>query len=84
VQERGLYFIGEWDERYVPQIAFSDPGEDEALGSLLVAPVGEGLYVYTGISFFRQFPAGVAGGYRLFANLISLDRERWDAWSEGR
>lgn len=84
VQERGLYFLSEYDERYVPQIAFSDPGEDEALGSLLVAPVGEGLYVYTGISFFRQFPAGVAGGYRLFANLIALDRERWDAWTEGR
>jgi LmbE family N-acetylglucosaminyl deacetylase len=80
VQERGLYFLSEWDERFVPQIAFTDPGEDEALGSLLVAPVGEGLYVYTGISFFRQFPAGVSGAYRLFANLISLDRAGWDAW----
>lgn len=79
VQERGLYFIAEWDERYVPQLAFTDPGEDEALGSLLVAPVGQGLYLYTGISFFRQFPAGVPGAYRLFANLISLTRERWDS-----
>lgn len=80
VQERGLYFLSEWDEHFVPQIAFTDPGEDEALGSLLVAPVGDGLYVYTGISFFRQFPAGVSGAYRLFANLISLDRAGWDAW----
>jgi LmbE family N-acetylglucosaminyl deacetylase len=84
VQERGLYFLSEWDSAWVPQLGFTDPGEDESLGSLVVAPVGEGLYVYTGISFFRQFPAGVAGGYRLFANLVSLDRTRWDAWQQGR
>lgn len=83
VQERGLYFLSEWDERFRPQIAFTDPGEEPALGSLLVAPVGEGVYVYTGISFFRQFPAGVAGAYRLFANLVSLDGERWRAHLAG-
>jgi hypothetical protein len=77
VQERGLYFLSEWDERFRPQLAFTDPGEAPALGSLVVAPVGEGVYVYTGISFFRQFPAGVMGAYRLFANLVSLDGERW-------
>ncbi len=82
VQERGLYFLSEWDDRYRPQLAFTDPGEAPALGSLLVAPVGEGVYVYTGISFFRQFPAGVAGAYRLFANLVSLDGERWRAHLE--
>jgi hypothetical protein len=82
VQERGLYFLSEWDERFRPQLAFTDPGEQPALGSLLVAPVGEGVYVYTGISFFRQFPAGVAGAYRLFANLVSLDGERWRAHLE--
>ena len=84
VQERGLYFLSEWDSAWVPQLGFTDPGEDESLGALVVAPVGEGLYVYTGISFFRQFPAGVAGGYRLFANLVSLDRTRWDAWQQKR
>jgi LmbE family N-acetylglucosaminyl deacetylase len=82
VQERGLYYLGEWDDRYVPQIRFRDPGEDWEEGALVVAPYGAGLYVYTGISFFRQFPAGVAGAYRLFANLVSLDRASWDAWAD--
>ena len=72
VQERGLYYLSEWDAPFEPVIAFRDPGEEWAEGSILVAPVGEGVYVYTGISFFRQFPAGVAGAYRLFANLVSL------------
>jgi len=82
VQERGLYYLGEWDDAYVPQIRFRDPGEDWKEGALVVAPFGEGLWVYTGISFFRQFPAGVPGAYRLFANLVSLDRETWDAWAD--
>lgn len=72
VQERGLYFLTEWESPFEPVIAFTDPGEDPQNGSIVIAPVGEGLYVYTGISFFRQFPAGVAGAYRLFANLVSL------------
>jgi LmbE family N-acetylglucosaminyl deacetylase len=75
VQERGLYFLDDWDDPFEPVLAFTDPGEEPALGSLLVAPVGEGRYVYTGISFFRQFPAGVPGAHRLFANLISLGAE---------
>ena len=77
VQERGLYFLGEWDERYTPVMEMADPGEDPKRGALLVAPVGDGLYVYTGLAFFRQFPAGVAGAYRLFANLVSLRAEGW-------
>jgi LmbE family N-acetylglucosaminyl deacetylase len=75
VQERGLYFLDEWDERFQPVLSFTDPGEEPARGSLLVASVGDGLYVYTGISFFRQFPAGVPGAHRLFANLVSLGAE---------
>ncbi|HSM06780.1 MAG TPA: hypothetical protein VK858_19295, partial [Longimicrobiales bacterium] len=72
VQERGLYFLADWDDRFEPVLSFTDPGEEPALGGLVVAPVGDGLYVYTGISFFRQFPAGVPGAHRLFANLVSL------------
>lgn len=72
VQERGLYFLGEWDRRYEPLLAMADPGEDPKRGALLVAPLGEGTYVYTGLAFFRQLPAGVAGAYRLFANLLAL------------
>lgn len=80
VQERGLYFLGEWDEAYIPQIRFRDPGEEWKEGAIVGAAYGEGLWVYTGISFFRQWAAGVPGAYRLFANLVSLDRASWDAW----
>jgi hypothetical protein len=70
VQERGLYFAGEWDEHYVPLIAWNDPGEDPQQGGLLVAGYGEGSFFYTGISFFRQLPAGVPGAYKLLVNMI--------------
>jgi hypothetical protein len=72
VQERGLYFAGTWDDTYLPLLALADPGGDEQHGGLLVAPLGRGTYVYTGLAFFRQLPAGVPGAYRLFANLLAL------------
>jgi hypothetical protein len=72
VQERGLYFLSEWDSRYTPLLAMADPGEEPKTGGLMVAEVGDGVYVYTGLAFFRQFPEGVPGAYRLFANLLSL------------
>ena len=50
----------------------NDPGSEALDGSLLVGQYGEGYYVYTGLSFFRELPAGVSGAYRLFANLLSL------------
>ncbi len=71
VQERGLYFCGSLDEHYAPLIAWNDPGEQPLNGGLITCDYGKGRYVYTGISFFRQLPAGVPGAYRLFANLIS-------------
>jgi LmbE family N-acetylglucosaminyl deacetylase len=75
VQERGLDFASEWDAAHlVPLIACSDPGEAPLKGGLLVAHYGRGYIVYTGLSFFRQLPAGVPGAYRLFANLVSLGR----------
>jgi hypothetical protein len=72
VQERGLYFARTWDPAYVPLLAMADPGGPELQGALLVAPLGKGHYVYTGLAFFRQIPAGVPGAYRLFANLLAL------------
>ena len=42
-----------------------------------MVPVGDRLYVYTGLVFFRQFPAGVPGAYRLFSNLVSIKSEEW-------
>jgi LmbE family N-acetylglucosaminyl deacetylase len=74
VQERGLYFADTWDDRYSPLLEMADPGEPPLRGSLLVAPVGEGFYVYTGLALFRQIPEGVPGAYRLLANLVSLGK----------
>ncbi|GAA0870923.1 PIG-L family deacetylase [Gangjinia marincola] len=74
VQERGLYFPNEWDDAYTPILGWNDQGESLKKGSLLIAPYGKGNYIYTGISFFRQFPAGVSGAYRLFANMLSLGK----------
>ncbi|MGB3564536.1 MAG: hypothetical protein WBC09_15920, partial [Thermoanaerobaculia bacterium] len=72
VQERGLYFAHTWDEAYTPLLVLQDPDQPEQQGGLLVATLGEGTYVYTGLSFFRELPAGVAGAYRLLANLLAL------------
>ncbi len=71
VQERGLYFAHTWDPAYHPLLETGDNGE-KLDGGLLVARLGRGLYVYTGLSFFRQLPANVPGAYRLFANLLAL------------
>lgn len=72
VQERGLYFPSEWDTKMEALLSCNDANELAKNGSLLVAPYGKGYYVYTGLAFFRQLPAGVPGAYRLFTNLISL------------
>lgn len=72
VQERGLYFPSEWDPAFQAPLSTNDPGEKPSDGSLLIAKYGKGHYVYTGLSFFRELPAGVPGAFRLFANLISL------------
>ena len=75
VQERGLYFAHDWDPAYTPLVEMHDPGEPPLQGGLLQAALGKGTYVYTGLSFFRQLPAGVPGAYRLFANLLALGRK---------
>lgn len=74
VQERGLYFAQTWDPAYQTPLVMNDPGESPEKGSLLILPYKKGYFVYTGLSFFRQLPAGVPGAYRLFANLLSLGR----------
>ena len=75
VQERGLYFAHDWDSSYTAVLETHDPGDAPLSGGLLVAMVGKGTYVYTGLSFFRQLPAGVPGAYRLFANLLALGKK---------
>ncbi len=71
VQERGLYFAGEVDPAYTALIAWNDPGEKPLDGALIACDSGKGRFVYTGLSLFRQLPAGVPGAYRLLANLLA-------------
>jgi len=74
VQERGLYFVTDVDQKYSTLLSMHDDGEGEKTGSLIIADYGKGRFVYTGLSFFRQLPAGVPGAYRLFVNLISVKK----------
>ncbi|NND07062.1 MAG: PIG-L family deacetylase [Saprospiraceae bacterium] len=74
VQERGLYFANEWDEKFTPIFSSNDPGESPKEGGMLVAQHGKGWYVYSGYSWFRELPAGVPGAYRIFANMLSLGK----------
>ena len=73
VQERGLYFPGEWDPQYQTILATNDPGEPQKPGGMLYTKYGKGVYIYSAYSWFRQLPAGVPGAYRLFINLISAN-----------
>lgn len=74
VQERGLYFPDQWDAQYETLFSMSDTGEDPLEGSVLYAPYGKGHYIYTGLAFFRQLPAGNVGAFRLFMNMISAGK----------
>ncbi|MFS4468441.1 PIG-L family deacetylase [Maribacter sp. 2210JD10-5] len=75
VQERGLYFPKKWDKSFTPILEMKDDGENAKKGSLLIAPYGKGNYIYTGLSFFRELPAGVPGAYKLFSNMLSVGKE---------
>lgn len=76
VQERGLYYWTQFDSKYTPLLAMNDPGEPDLNGGLVYTKYGKGMYIYTGIAFFRQIPDGVPGAYRLFVNLISATQKR--------
>ena len=84
VQERGLYFPQEWDAKFTPILSMADKGESPKEGSLLVAPYGAGNYIYTGLSFFRELPAGVPGAYKLFANMLSLKKRNERSEGDGK
>jgi hypothetical protein len=70
VQEQGLYYPSAWDAHYQPVIASHDPDETDKQSAILVAPYGKGRYIYTGLSLFRELPAGVPGAFRVLANLV--------------
>jgi LmbE family N-acetylglucosaminyl deacetylase len=76
VEERGSKFMSEWDERYKPLLVCNDRGQEPQRGGFVQAPYGRGTYTYAAYAFYRQLPAGVPGAYRLFANMISLNRVR--------
>ena len=76
IQERGIYFAGRTDPAYQAILSMKDPGEDDQKGSLVVADYGKGKFVYTGLVFFRELPAGVPGAYRLLANIIALNHKK--------
>jgi LmbE family N-acetylglucosaminyl deacetylase len=76
VQERSIYHAQNWDKRYETLFAMHDPGEQEDQGSLIIGKYGKGSFVYTGLVFYRELPAGVPGAYRLLANLIALNKKR--------
>jgi hypothetical protein len=76
IQERGIYFIDQLDPKYTPILSMNDPGEAAQKGSLVIADYGKGKFVYTGLVFFRELPAGVPGAYRLLANIIALNQKK--------
>jgi hypothetical protein len=76
IQERGIYFAGQMDTAYQQALSMKDPGESELKGSLVIANYGKGTFVYTGLVFFRELPAGVPGAYRLMANIIALNQKK--------
>ncbi|GGD40491.1 PIG-L family deacetylase [Muriicola marianensis] len=76
VQERGLYFPDTWDKAFTPVLSMADQGESPKEGSLLIASYGKGTYIYTGLSFFRELPAGVPGAFKLFANMLSQNKAK--------
>ncbi len=78
VQERGLYFPDEWADEFTPILSFHDKDETPKNGSLLVAKYGKGYYMYTGLSFFRELPAGVPGAYKLLTNMISIGKNDFE------
>jgi len=76
VQERGLYFMDQWESKYKALLSCHDPNEAPQKGGLLRAEYGKGTYIYTGYAFFRQLPAGVPGAIRLYVNLLSAGHEK--------
>jgi hypothetical protein len=75
VQERGLYFMSQWDSHFRPLLSSHDPGEQPLPGGMLRAQYSKGTYIYTGYAFFRQLPAGVPGAIRLYVNLLGAGHE---------
>jgi hypothetical protein len=84
IQERGLYYPREWDPQYTALFATHDTNESPLKGGVLVAKFGKGNYIYTSMVWYRQLRAGIPGGYRFFANMISYGKSAAGTASRGR
>jgi hypothetical protein len=76
IQERSIYHASKLDKNFETIFSMHDPGENADDGSLVIAKYGKGIFVYTGLVFFRELPSGVPGAYRLLANIIALNRKK--------
>ena len=74
VQERGLYFADQWDAKYETIFSGHDPDEKDLPGGTLFTHYGKGIFIFSGLAWFRQLPAGVPGAYRIFVNMISAGK----------
>jgi hypothetical protein len=74
IQERGLYFPNEWHANYEALLSMNDKGETPKTGSLLITKYGNGTFIYSGLSFFREIPAGVEGAIKIFINLLYANK----------
>lgn len=74
IEERGSKFLQSWDTHYQPLLETHDPEQNPQEGGMVIARYGEGVWMYTAYAFYRELPLGVPGAYRLFANLLSLQK----------
>jgi LmbE family N-acetylglucosaminyl deacetylase len=76
MQERSIYHAEKIDSRYETPFLMNDANEPASNGSLIIGKYGKGNFVYTGLVFFRELPAGVPGAYKIMANLIALPKTK--------
>lgn len=74
IQERSIYHAEQYEKNYRSLFSMNDPGEAPHAGSTIVADYGKGRFIYTGLAFFRELPAGIPGAFRLMANFLAKPR----------
>ncbi len=75
-EQRGSKFIKTWDPRYKALLECHDMGQAPQKGGMLYAEYGKGVYLYSAYAWYRQLPHGVPGAFRIYANMISLGKNR--------
>lgn len=64
-----------YDLRYRTVLSMNDPGQAPTPATILMAPIGKGLVIYTSLSLDKQLAAVNPGAARLFVNLLSAGLE---------